>query len=812
MRIDRKELFADLYAAPVEASVEELISQYGLDGPECWRPYGGNTGNFGVIENQQASPIPALIEKITNGIDAILMRRCFELGIDPRGPEAPASIEEAVGRFFPDHKYWYMPRSRSEQAKDLQVLADGPRGETSLVVYDGGEGQAPDDFERTFLSLNQNNKTSIQFVQGKYNMGGTGALVFCGSRRFQLIGSKRFDGGAPFGFTLVRRHRLRRHEEKMKATWYEYLVLDASIPKFEVDTLDLGLFGRQFSTGSVIKLYSYDLPPGARSVISRDLHQSVNEYLFKPALPVYTIDTARRYPRDRALQRSLYGLQNRLDEDSEYIERSFSEELTDEDMGALRIKCYVFKARTAERTARETLSTIRREFFKNDMCVLFSMNGQVHGSYTSEFATRALKFHLLKNHLLIHVDCTSARQEFRNELFMASRDRLKKGTEASRLRQELSTLLSTGRLKDIHSARKASVAVDDEDAEELIRKVARDLPIGGELARLLRQTFDLKDRQRGGKEHQKRQNVDKKQANGPAFSGRRFPTFFRMKKSSQSGKGIPIAGVPLGGTKTIQFGTDVEDQYFDRADEPGELSIAVLSPLDHGGSGPHPVQPHYRVMNVVKSSPESGTIRLRISPTREARVGDTVRIRASLSSPGEELREVFEVKVSDRKKAPSKQKRDEGRDLRLALPKLVRTYRQPDESTQSPTQSWDQVEGSGVGSMDHDVVVLLLQDGDKLDTVFVNMDSRTLLAERGRAATTEARQIVEKRYISAVYFHALFLYTITKSRRYELSQKGSDEEPGQRDIAEYIADLFSHYYAQFLLSFETKELLAALDA
>ena len=515
---------------------------------------------------------------------------------------------------------------------------------------------------------------------------------------------------------------------------------------------------------------------------------------------MYTIDTARRYPRDRALQRSLYGLQNRLDEDSEYIERSFSEELTHEVMGTLRIKCYVFKARTAERTARETLSTIRREFFKNDMCVLFSMNGQVHGSYTSEFVTRALKFHLLKNHLLIHVDCTSAQQEFRNELFMASRDRLKKGTESSRLRQELSTLLSTGRLKDLHSARKASIAVDDEDAEELIRKVARDLPIGGELAKLLGQTFDLKDRRRGGKEHRKRRNVDNKQANGPAFSGRRFPSFFRIKKPSQSDEGIPITGVPLGGAKTIQFGTDVEDQYFDRADEPGELRIAVLSPLDHGGSGPRPVQPHYRVMNVVKSSPESGTIRLRISPTREARVGDTVRIRASLSSPGEELREVFEVKVADRKNAPSKPKRDEARDLRLALPKLVRTYRQTDQSTQSHTQSWDQVEGSGVGSMDHDVVVLLLEDGDKLDTVFVNMDSRTLLAERGRAATTEARQIVEKRYISAVYFHALFLYAITKSRRYELTQKSSDEEPGQRDIAEYIADLFSHYYAQFLLS------------
>ena len=63
-----------------------------------------------MVENQQASPIPALIEKITNGIDAILMRRCLEEGTDPRSEEAPRSIESAVGRFFPENKNWDLPR------------------------------------------------------------------------------------------------------------------------------------------------------------------------------------------------------------------------------------------------------------------------------------------------------------------------------------------------------------------------------------------------------------------------------------------------------------------------------------------------------------------------------------------------------------------------------------------------------------------------------------------------------------------------------------------------------------------------------
>ena len=61
----------------------------------------------------------------------------------------------------------------------------------------------PEDFEKTFLSLLHGNKNEIHFVQGKYNMGGAGAIAFCGKKLYQLIGSKRFDGTGDFGFTLL---------------------------------------------------------------------------------------------------------------------------------------------------------------------------------------------------------------------------------------------------------------------------------------------------------------------------------------------------------------------------------------------------------------------------------------------------------------------------------------------------------------------------------------------------------------------------------------------------------------------------------
>ena len=116
---------------------------------------------------------------------------------------------DAVERFFPDYKNWDLVPSRRRQAGDLQILADGPRFNTSLVVYDNGEGQLPNSFPDTFLSLLRSNKNEIHFVHGQYNMGGTGAVAFCGNLRYQLIGSKRFDDPtAPFGFTLIRKHPL----------------------------------------------------------------------------------------------------------------------------------------------------------------------------------------------------------------------------------------------------------------------------------------------------------------------------------------------------------------------------------------------------------------------------------------------------------------------------------------------------------------------------------------------------------------------------------------------------------------------------
>ena len=73
------------------------------------------------------------------------MKKCLEVGIDPKSEQAPKSMEEAKTRFFENHGNWDLPRNRKQQAESIQIIADGPKLNTSLIIYDDGEGQHPED-------------------------------------------------------------------------------------------------------------------------------------------------------------------------------------------------------------------------------------------------------------------------------------------------------------------------------------------------------------------------------------------------------------------------------------------------------------------------------------------------------------------------------------------------------------------------------------------------------------------------------------------------------------------------------------------
>lgn len=795
-----KAIFELLFSASTEEQVDSIISKHAtIFNTENWVPIGGNEANYGIIENQQSNPIAALVEKITNSIDAILMKRCLEMGIDPKTSQAPKSMDAAVEKFFSDNKNWDLQTWRRNQAEEIQIVADGPTKESAVIIYDNGEGQHPEKFEDTFLSLMRGNKNEIHFVQGKYNMGGSGAIVFCGKRGYQLIGSKRYDGSGKFGFTLIREHPLSKSEhETKKNTWYEYLKIDGQIPSFEIDLLDLKLHNRPFKTGTVIKLYSYQMK-GIYG-FAQELSQSLNEFLFKPVLPFLAVDKKERYPNNPVLEATVFGLQRRLEEEKDYVEDWFSEEYADELFGQMKVTCYIFKAKQENKTVKDTKEDIRRRFFKNGMHVLFSMNGQVHGHYTSEFITRSLKLNLLKDYLLINVDCTKMKYEFRKELFMASRDRLREGDESIELRNYLKKKLTKSKLEEINKRRKESIGFESEDTTELIKSFAKNLPKDNDLFKLLQNTLKLEDKR---KEQEKKETKDRK-PNMPKeekpFKPERFPSFFRLFNKREDNKAIPV---PIGGEKTLKFETDVEDHYFDRTAEPGDLQITVLTVKRNdstGGTDKGSSKEPNELINIVKSSPNKGIIKISFNPTSELRQGDEVEVSASLKGPGEDYHdEIVWLKIVDPegKKQTTPKEEDDDTDT-IGLPELIKVT----------SEKWPALADSGI-EMDYKTVMYPVGEGEKLEKIYINLDSHVYLSHSKKLNNEEQIVTAQKKFLASVYFHSLFLYMITKRKNYTILLK-KEEHDDDVTVDEFIRDVFDSYYSDFLLNFGMEQLINSL--
>ena len=192
--MNNKEICLDLVQADSEKEVINILNNLGVwDNPNNWRYYGDKENNFSVIGNQQSSADTALVEKIVNSVDAVLMRECLRRNINPESLDAPQSVELAGEEFF-DIKKGRLSNlntaKRTEISENISLVATGKKTQPCYSIIDKGEGQNPSRMADTFLSLNDSNKLRIPFVQGKFNMGSTGALQFCGENNIQLLISK----------------------------------------------------------------------------------------------------------------------------------------------------------------------------------------------------------------------------------------------------------------------------------------------------------------------------------------------------------------------------------------------------------------------------------------------------------------------------------------------------------------------------------------------------------------------------------------------------------------------------------------------
>ena len=342
-----RELLFKLLHADREEEVVEALKVTGLwDHEASWRLLGDRGDNYATIGAQAVIPEAALAEKITNATDAVLMRLCREQGIDPKGPDAPTSVRKAVARFFdvnPNSAYsgsleiWDSAKIREVARSTTSIALTGDqrkqvnrrRNYPSVTILDRGEGQTPEMQTVTLLSLGNSLKRDIAFTHGKFAMGGTAALRFCGGSHFQLVLSRRApalavedEESSDWGFTIVRRD----FQEGDSMTAYRYLApIEADqhpgrgeILRFPATRLPIGPlhsnpYEVEVESGTLIKLYQYQTEAVTQFGQTGGLRQELDVWMPQLPLPI-RLHECRWQAEPRSTEWNLTGLNRRLKE------------------------------------------------------------------------------------------------------------------------------------------------------------------------------------------------------------------------------------------------------------------------------------------------------------------------------------------------------------------------------------------------------------------------------------------------------------------------------------------------------------------
>lgn len=791
MILDYKKLLLELYNVPDSDSLYKLIVSHGLDTSEYWKPYGGNMNNAGTFENQQSSPENALVEKLTNSIDAILMKECMVRGIQPKdkiSSKVPQTINAATKLFFNvDNGKWenVVAAERNRIAQDIQIILTGDRKTPNVAIYDNGEGQNPSNFANTFLSIARGNKNDVPFVQGKYNMGSTGSLVFCGDKhRYQMIISRRNtklnDSDGLIGFTLVRRHILTPEEElKYKLTWYEYLVINDEIPYVNDPTLDLGLNKTQFTCGSVVKLYSYQLTRPSDATL--DLWRELNPLLFESALPILIYEN--RNFVGKSSTKVMLGNRTRLALDSnEHVEfqKSFQINLFNSN---IPMQVYLFN--------RETKN---KEFILGKS-VVYTLNGQTQGYEPKSFISQDLGFRNLKKYMLVCIDCSQIGTTARQELFMASRDRLKQGRFYSELRQSIIDLLSNDtHLKQKEQEYKGRVFRETGEDKDMVQSLFSKLKGNQDIRKMFsgnNGAFSFFTKKVKKPVQPEERKEEKKKENKKL---KRYPTFLKIKGFEKSSEDF-VKVIRRGGKGKITLETDVENTFLSRSDDAGAIEITTLDFGNHGGQGggQHLPSEDSTKLRVQFSGPCEGEMKVMIEPREEAEVGDSIQLSIKMISSAGEHEVVAFIKIDDEAPKPKEPKEKTVEEPELSLPQLTRVVQYSDDP--------DQAKWIDCGMTSETIVKTKINSAGAIDEVLINMDSnlvKKLINSKG--ANIER---VRNKYISSIYSHILMVYT-TLYGYYSKDDIEIDEHI-RKEIQETLNEAveFSfQYYANFLLTYE----------
>jgi hypothetical protein len=717
--MNNQQLCLGLVFCDTEKDVIKLLKEAGYwDNPSYWKYYGDNENNFATIGNQQGRPDAAIVEKIINSVDSLLMSECLKRGVDPSGEDSPQSIKASLKQYFniPNGKLSNLtPSERRKLAENICLVATGRKSNPCYAIMDQGEGQTPIMMPDTLLSIGKSNKLRIPFVQGKFNMGGTGVFQFCGKRNLQLIISKRHPGVAAhesgpssplWGFTIVRRED---PTHGVRSSFYRYIAPNGKILSFDAEYLSLlpgeypEAYGNPLRWGTYIKLYEYQMT-GLKTNVKFDLYYRLSLLMPSIALPIRLYERRKDF-KGHTQEITLSGLTVRLEEDKrENLEGGFPTSSTLVVQGQkMKISIFAFKRGHTEK-------------YTKSEGIIFIVNGQTHGYLSKSFFSRQyVRMGYLADSLLVLVDCTDFDGRTREDLFMNSRDRLRAGELKSRIERQLEEILRNHQgLKDLRERRRR---------EDIENKLEDSKPLADIIESIIKKSPTLSKLFIQGVKLPNPFKTTKAKAQ-ESFKGKRFPTYFKLTREYQpdSPKRCPI-NVRL----RVQYKTDVENEYFNRDNAQGSFAVKA-----NGNE-----------ISDFSVNLWNGLATLNVSIPEDTQVGDVVRFCSEVNDASrvDPITEKFYVLVEDsiertsglpgKRKPPASDK--EGNDVEQS------TYLDLPNIFEVRQNEWERFK------FDREGALMVRDSGEEGYDFFINMDNVYLLTEK-KSNTKVNPKLLDARY------------------------------------------------------------------
>lgn len=577
-----------------------------------WRPVGDRENNFGTI-SIGSDPGSALVERITNAIDAVIEREAASQARKRSRKPLPASPREAVEAWFglPGGRLANVDTEKRQKLADnifVRLLSGASKRKPTVEILDHGIGLSPKLVPSTILSLNESNKVDKPYLAGAYGQGGSTVLAF--SPQGTLFVSRRDsqfltdDDKDEVAVTFARYNELDPRKDKNGR--FEYLVT----PKGEVPGLPVSNF--KFGPGTAVIHFDLEIPQYSQRMtqLTGSLWWLLQNALFDPVLPVWAEEHRQEVLKDKKQdRRTISGNNARLsDHKNDKVEHKDTVMVTVPHYGGetnVRVNYWVLKQDDEAPTAQPIDS-----YVDPHRPIAYTFNGQTHGTDERRFVTDRLALPYLAKFFIMQVELDHLNPHARRELLSTTRDRLRQMSFHAEMRERIASALDED--EELHR-------LDHERKEKILshHSAAERAKLRERFARLMERFKAGIDARAPAQGREKGGRVVKEPGNRiplVPLKTKADPTYIKIANTQK-----PIV-IRLDRNALVRLESDAPDAYLSNHTH-AKLSIGC--------------EPQGLLALESKSDFKGGRARLTVRPTDKAKSGDTGKLTVFLFTPDE---------------------------------------------------------------------------------------------------------------------------------------------------------------------------------